>query len=64
MSHRWIFEVLADLESYALHNDLPRLAAKLSDAARIAAGELSETSGQISAPPVRRREPLDSRPGD
>jgi hypothetical protein len=32
MGHDWIFDVLKDLRTYALSNDLPALAAKAEDA--------------------------------
>ncbi|SDE34548.1 hypothetical protein [Limimaricola pyoseonensis] len=56
MSHRWMFEVLADLESYALHNDLDRLAQKLSEVARYAAYEIS-SSEERNLPVPRQAEP-------
>lgn len=53
MSHRWMFEVLDDLETYARSNGLPRLAAQLSQAA-------GEAVREISAPPrVERAPPAD-----
>ncbi len=64
MTHDWVFEVLADLESYALHNDLPGLAERLSEAARTAAYEMAEDR---TAPTERPRRPAagaDTRPGD
>ncbi|MGR3591895.1 MAG: hypothetical protein ACU0B9_20580 [Limimaricola soesokkakensis] len=41
MSHRWMFEVLSDLETYARYNGLPQLANRLSLAAGQAAHELA-----------------------
>jgi ABC-type transport system involved in cytochrome bd biosynthesis fused ATPase/permease subunit len=41
MGHDWIFEVLKDLRSYALSNDLPALAAKAEDALRVAEVEIA-----------------------
>jgi hypothetical protein len=32
MRHDWIFDVLSDLQDYATRNDLPGLAAKVSEA--------------------------------
>ncbi|WP_415142944.1 hypothetical protein [Limimaricola cinnabarinus] len=41
MSHRWMFDVLVDLESYASRNGLPQLARRLSEVAGQAAHELA-----------------------
>lgn len=41
MRHDWIFDVLADLRRYAQTNDLPKLAAEVEVALRIAADEIS-----------------------
>ncbi|PYE84768.1 hypothetical protein [Pseudoroseicyclus aestuarii] len=40
MEHRWILEVLADLETYAACNDLPRLAAEIAGASATAQREI------------------------
>ena len=40
MSRAWIIDVLADLQSFARRNDLPRLAAHLDETQRLAADEL------------------------
>jgi hypothetical protein len=45
MGQRWIIDVLADLKTFAQSNDLPLLARQLDDCARVAAGEIAETSG-------------------
>jgi hypothetical protein len=41
MGHDWIFDVLKDLRTYALSNDLPALAAKAEDALRVAEVEIA-----------------------
>jgi hypothetical protein len=41
MGHDWIFDVLKDLRTYALTNDLPALAAKAEDALRVAEVEIA-----------------------
>ncbi|MGR3464146.1 hypothetical protein [Limimaricola sp.] len=55
MSHRWMFDVLTDLETYARRNGLPKLALRLSEAAGQAAQELSaasRTGGERPLPPI------------
>lgn len=45
MGHKWMIDVLDDLQSYAVNNDLHRLAEQLEEAARLArvdAGTLKE----------------------
>ena len=32
MSHQWVFDVLRDLQAYAVANDLPQLADKVGEA--------------------------------
>lgn len=41
MRHDWIFDVLRDLKAFALANDLPGLAAKAEEAARVARVEVA-----------------------
>ena len=41
MKHEWILDVLADLKNFARANELPALAEQLSDAADLAAVEIS-----------------------
>ena len=41
MRHDWIFDVLTDLQSYALKNGLPRLAAQAEETLRIARAEIA-----------------------
>ena len=41
MRHDWIFDVLADLRSYALKNGLPELAAEVDAALRVARHEIA-----------------------
>lgn len=41
MRHDWIFDVLADLRSYALKNGLPELAAQVDVALRVARTEVA-----------------------
>ncbi len=50
MKNDWILDVLADLQSFAQKNDLPRLAASLEDTSLIAAAETSsaEREGQVA----------------
>ncbi|WP_198672030.1 hypothetical protein [Pseudogemmobacter bohemicus] len=52
MGHDWVFDVLRDLRTYALNNDLPELAQKVEEALRVA--EL-----EIGKPAVKE----DKRPG-
>ena len=58
MAHRWMFDVLTDLETYARHNGLPLLAHRLSEAAGQAAHELAGHGpgerGERPPPPPRR----------
>jgi hypothetical protein len=48
MGHDWIFDVLKDLRTYALSNDLPALAAKAEDALRVAEVEIAEKTREGS----------------
>lgn len=41
MGHKWIIDVLADLEAFALHNDLPSLAGELRKTAFVASAEIA-----------------------
>jgi hypothetical protein len=54
MRHDWILDVLADLEAYALQNDLPGFARKVEEAMAEVRRE-AELSGD-PAPPVQRRQ--------
>lgn len=45
MQHDWIFEVLGDLQAYAVRNGLPLLAAKADEALRVARVEISALNG-------------------
>lgn len=42
MGHDWVFDVLADLKSYATANGLFELAAKADEALEVAAAEIAE----------------------
>ncbi len=58
MSHEWVFDVLSDLLAYATRNELPGLAAKVSDAIDEARREISGASGPDEppqSPPTDRR---------
>ena len=41
MGHKWIIDVLADLESFAHQNDLPSLAGELRKTAFVASAEIA-----------------------
>lgn len=41
MRHDWVFEVLRDMKSYALENDLPALAARVDEALAVAEAEIA-----------------------
>ncbi len=41
MRHDWIFEVLGDLRTYALANDMPLLAQKVDETLRVARAEVA-----------------------
>lgn len=41
MANEWILDVLADLKSFAIKNDLPELADGLGEVSRIAAEEMA-----------------------
>ncbi len=45
MAHNWIFDVLADLKTYAKKNGLSALAEQLDDATLIAATEIASIEG-------------------
>ena len=47
MRHDWIFDVLSDLRTYALQNNLPALAAKVDEALVLAKAEIeAEEAGE------------------
>ena len=48
MGHRWMIDVLADLETFADRNGLPVLAQKLAETASIAAAEIG--IGEVEIP--------------
>ena len=41
MGNDWVFDVLADLKSFAAANGLPRLAAKADEALKVAQAEIA-----------------------
>ena len=58
MSHEWVFDVLSDLLVYATRNELPGLAAKVSDAIDEARREINRSTGPDEppqSPPTDRR---------
>ncbi len=46
MAHNWIFDVLADLKTYAKKNGLSALAEQLDDTTLIAATEIASIEGR------------------
>jgi hypothetical protein len=50
MRHDWVFDVLADLHSYALANDLPDLADKVAETLTLARREIGPDQGGLTAP--------------
>ena len=65
MGHRWMIDVLADLETFADRNGLPVLAQKLAETASIAAAEIGIDEVNVAAAlsPVRGREGTDGKDG-
>ncbi len=53
MGHSWVFDVLADLKSYAAVNGLPALAAKAEEALKVAAAEIAAQRVAIKEPVSR-----------
>ena len=51
MGHDWVFDVLEDLKSYAVANNLHQLAAKADEAIKVATAEIS---AQEAAPVLIR----------
>ena len=49
MAHDWIFDVLADLKTYATKNGLSALADELDEATLIAATEIASMEGKPPA---------------
>lgn len=47
MGNDWIVDVLADLRSFAQKNDLPVLAAHLTDTACVAQAEIAQTTPTV-----------------
>ena len=54
MKHDWIFDVLADLRTYAEKNHLPQLAEQLEETTLLAAVEIASTEGDLGADEARR----------
>ena len=48
MVHKWVLDVLADLQSFAKSNDLTVLAAHLEEAGQIAATEIYSQADGVS----------------
>ncbi len=46
MGHDWVFDVLKDLRTYALANDLTALAQKIEEALRMAELEIGQPEGR------------------
>ncbi|MFZ3580883.1 hypothetical protein ACOI1H_01775 [Loktanella sp. DJP18] len=44
MGHKWIIDVLADLESFACKNGLPLVADRMREAAIVASAEIASSS--------------------
>ena len=53
MAHDWVFDVLADLKTYATANGLPGLAAKADETLKVAAAEIAanRAAAQKVGPP-------------
>jgi hypothetical protein len=51
MRHDWVFDVLSDLLAYATRNDLPRLAAKVSETIEVARDEIEAPDEEPEEPP-------------
>ena len=49
MRHDWILDVLADLRSYAVKNDLPALARKVEEALDVARAEITRAASGRAA---------------
>lgn len=49
---RWIIDVLADLKTFAEHNDLPLLAAKLGETAQVALVEIALILDKVEGTPL------------
>lgn len=45
MRHDWVFDTLRDLLTYAHHNDLPALAARVEQALAVAEAEIAAVDG-------------------
>ncbi len=48
MGHKWIIDVLSDMETFAAANGLPKLAEHLCDASLVAAAEISSLEHALS----------------
>jgi hypothetical protein len=62
MRHDWVFDVLLDLKSYAMRNDLPQLAASVDQALAVARSEIEAEQDRAASPtghmgPGRSRQP-------
>lgn len=58
MRHDWIFDVLSDLLAYSMQNDLPRLAAKVTEViseARQEIGAVDDSEEPPQPPPTKGR---------
>jgi predicted transcriptional regulator len=58
MGHEWLFEVLADMKSYANRHGMTALAAKLDETEAVARADVAaaerEPDGSVPHKPVRR----------
>jgi hypothetical protein len=62
MRHDWIFDVLKDLMTYAVKNDLPALAARVEAALAVAEVEIAATGDSQKAGAEPRPSPRPGRP--
>jgi hypothetical protein len=59
MRHDWVFDVLSDLLAYALQNELPRLAARVTEAIAEARQEIALVEAPDEPPETQ---PLPDQP--
>jgi hypothetical protein len=54
MTHDWVFDVLADLKTYAIANGLPALAAKTEETRHVALAEVAALRAAAGAEARRK----------
>lgn len=57
MGHDWVYDVLADLKSYARANGLPELAAMADETLKVAMAEIASQAARAPEPAPKAIDP-------